>query len=43
MEFKNDFSITRLFITKKINITVDNNYSFIIQTKTLRDFYNDNS
>lgn len=40
MEINSDYSLTRLFVTKEVRITVDNQ-DFILKVKTLRDFYTD--
>lgn len=42
MEIKSDFSLTRLFITKEINISIDSKQSFVVKVKTVKDFYVDN-
>lgn len=39
MKLSNDFSITRLFIDKYVNISVDELQSFSILIPSLRDFY----
>lgn len=38
-----DYSLTKLFLNKEINISVDSQYTFKIQVKTIKDFYNDSS
>ena len=41
MIFNDNFSITQLFITKKIIITVDNKYNLIINIKTIKEIFSD--
>lgn len=43
MTFSNDFSITKLFITKEIKVSIDNRYAFSIWAKPIKDFYTDDS
>lgn len=41
MTFNDNFSITQLFISKKIIITVDNKYNLIINIKTIKEIFSD--
>lgn len=38
-----DYSLTKLFLTKEINISIDSKQSFKIVVKTLKDFFDDHS
>ena len=40
MNINSDYSITKLFVTKEVWITVDSK-DFILKVKTLKDFYTD--
>lgn len=42
MTIKDNYSLSRLFITKDINIFVDDKM-FSLKLKTLKDFYIDNT
>ena len=42
MTIKDNYSLSRLFITKEINIFVDDKM-FSLKLKTLKDFYIDNT
>lgn len=41
MTFNDNFSITQLFISKKIIITVDNKYNLTINIKTIKEIFSD--
>lgn len=41
MQFSDNYSVTRLFLDKKIKVIADNNYLFTIKAKTIRDIMTD--
>lgn len=43
MELTNNLNITKLFTSKQITITVDNQFSFTIVPKLVRDFVENDS
>lgn len=43
MTITSDYSLTKLFVVKEINISVDSKYNFKMKVKRIRDFFEDTS